>query len=253
MEALILLTLIGILWITSPRRWRRVIQPLFLMVLTAVLITSPVMVKLGTVGLTAPLPADPGETADAIVVLGRGDELRNRRIELTHALWLAKRAPQVFASGMMDAQPIVERLKAMGIPGAKLKGEGCSRDTEENALYTAAILYPQGVRKIILLTDPHHMLRSVFLFRSVGFTVFPQLSPLPPQWETFQRLKFMAREYAGLIKQGVTGKFQPRPTAELERPAPEIIQKFSSWNCKIQGETQVVNPPPSSSPNPSPQ
>ena len=236
MEALILLTLIGIFWLVSPRRWRRrVVQPIAILTLTYVLATSSLMVKLATWGLTIPLPSDLGETTDAIVVLGRGEELRNRRVEVTYELWLAKRAPQVFVSGMMDARPIVERLKEMGLPSPKLGGEGCSQNTKENALYTSAILYPQGVRKIILLTDPYHMLRSLLLFRSVGFTVFPHLSPLPPQWDSLQRIQIIARECLSLIKHWLNGYFQPRSISEIEHPSTEVVQKFSSWNCRVQG------------------
>jgi len=236
MEALILLTLIGIFWLVSPRRWRqRVVKPVMILALVGLLVTSPWMVQLATWGLTISLPVDRGERTDAIIVLGRGEELRERRVDRIHNLWQDGRAPRVFASGMMDAQPIIERLQQKGLPGSILSGEGCSQSTEENALYTAAILYPQGVRKIILLTDPPHMLRSFLLFHSVGFTVIPHLSPLPIQWKALQQTTAILREYAGIVHYALMGRFKQRSTAELEHPPAAILEKFTKWHCRVQG------------------
>ena len=236
MEALILLTLLGIVWLVSPRRWRRqVIKPVALLLLVGLLFTSPWMVQLATWGLTLPLPVDRGGRADAIVVLGRGQELQGRRVDWVYQLWQTERAPRVFASGMMDAQPIVERLRQKGLPGSSLSGEGCSQTTEENALYTAAILYPQGIRRIILLTDTPHMLRSLLLFRSVGFTVIPYLVPLPEQWQTLHRMTALLREYIGIVHYALMGRFHQRSTAELEHPSSALLEKFTSWNCRVKG------------------
>jgi uncharacterized SAM-binding protein YcdF (DUF218 family) len=236
MEALILLTLLGILGLVSPRRWRRrVIKPVTLLVLTCLLVVSPWMVQLAIWGLTVPLPVDRGESVDAIVVLGRGEALQRRRVERVHQLWQTRRAPRVFASGMMDAQPIIEQLQQKGLPGPSLSGESCSQNTEENALYTAAILYPQDVRKIILLTDTPHMLRSFLLFRNVGFTVVPQFSSLPAQWNALQQMAAILREYVGLVHYMLVGRFKPRSAAELEHPPSAILEKFNEWHCRVQG------------------
>lgn len=234
MEALILLTLIGIFWLISPRRWRkRVIQPIAVLACLSLLGTSPWMAQLTTWAITAPLPADSGESADAIVVLGRGEALRDRRIEIANQLWRAKRAPLIFSSGMTDAHLIAEQLNGLGVPGAQLGGESCSQSTEENALYTAAILYPQGARKILLLTDPPHLWRSLLLFQSFGFTVIPHASPLPPEWNSVQQITFILREYVGLANYAFTGRFKQRSSAELEHPSAEIFKKFTDWNCRV--------------------
>ena len=236
MEALILLTLIGIFWLISPRRWRwRVIQPVMILALTGLLATSPWMVQLATWGLTIPLPTDRGEQTDAIVVLGRGEELQGHRVAQIHKLWQADRAPRVFASGMLDAQPIIKRLQQKGLPGSILSGESCSQNTEENALYTSAILYPQGVKKIILLTDTPHMLRSFLLFRNAGFIVIPRFSPLPDQWTSLQQITVIFREYIGLVQYALTGRFKQRSIAELKHPPAAILEKFTEWNCRVQG------------------
>jgi uncharacterized SAM-binding protein YcdF (DUF218 family) len=51
--------------------------------------------------------------------------------------------------------------------------EGRARDTHENALFSAAMLAPAGVHRIILVTGAMHMARSVAEFRAVGFEVIP--------------------------------------------------------------------------------
>ncbi|MHB8253005.1 MAG: YdcF family protein [Acidiferrobacter sp.] len=46
-----------------------------------------------------------------------------------------------------------------------------SKTTAQNAAYSAAILIPQGIRSIFLVTQAWHMRRAVMLFRKAGFTV----------------------------------------------------------------------------------
>jgi uncharacterized SAM-binding protein YcdF (DUF218 family) len=43
--------------------------------------------------------------------------------------------------------------------------EGESRDTHENAVKTVALLAPQGIEKIVLVTDAVHMPRALAHFR----------------------------------------------------------------------------------------
>lgn len=236
MEALIFLTCLGLLWLISSRRWRRrVVGPAILLSLVYLIGTSSWMVSLATQGMLWFLPTDTGESADVIVVLGRGEALRARRLELVEQLWHAKRAPKIFVSGMSDAHPMVEYLKESGIPAASLSGENCSQSTQENALFTAALLYPQGIRKILLLTDPPHLLRAFLLFRSSGFTVIPHPSPVPLQWSSRDQARLVLREYLGLVHYAAIGYFRQRTEAELNQPPAEVTETISSWNCKIQG------------------
>lgn len=195
--------------------------------------TSPPMIALATQGLVLALPADSGVAVDAIVVLGRGELLRNHRVEIASQLWQAKRAPKIFASGMTDTPRIIEILQTIGIPRQMLGGESCSQTTEENALFTAAILYPQGVRQILLITDPPHMLRSLLTFRSFGFTVIPRTSPLPPNWTSTTKPRFIYREYLGLVSYALLGRFQRRPDSELKHPPAAVLEKLATWHCRF--------------------
>lgn len=54
-----------------------------------------------------------------------------------------------------------------------------SRDTHENARRTAAMLLPQGVKRIVLVTHGFHMLRSQAEFEAAGFEVVPAATGLP--------------------------------------------------------------------------
>ncbi|MEM9908170.1 MAG: YdcF family protein [Cyanobacteria bacterium P01_D01_bin.44] len=173
-------------------------------------------------GLTVWLPPDKGQTADAIVVLGRGPDLQKSRIQEATQLWKAGRAPQIFVSGRGDAPKISRQLRAKGIKASALASEDCSRTTEENAEFTAKLLSPE-VRSIILVTDPPHMLRSLLTFRSFGFRVIPHLSDVAYQSSDRNFAIRVVREYAGLIAYGLKGRYFPRETAtEMSTPAESL-------------------------------
>lgn len=179
-------------------------------VIASVLITSPPGIAAATQLLTGLVPSDLGEPAEAIVVLGRGQRSRLDRIEAVTALWRAKRAPKIFASGITDAPLMVKAWKARGIPDEAIDGEGCSRTTEENAQFTAAILRPQGIKRILLVTDPPHLLRSWLTLQSFGFDVIPYGVELPKHLTYRQRAAILFREYGGLVSYGVKGRFFER-------------------------------------------
>ncbi|NJL20110.1 MAG: YdcF family protein [Leptolyngbyaceae cyanobacterium SM1_3_5] len=245
MNVLILLVSLWILWQASTRRWRRwLIHPFAVGLLLYCAATSPIAIQLATQALTASLPTDLSEKVDAIVVLGRGEELRDPRADLTRSLWKANRAPRIFASGMLDARSIVQFLQESGITASALGGEECSQTTAENGLFTAAILHRQPIQKILLVTDPPHMLRSFLVFRSFGFTVTPSFSPLPPNWSTQRQAHLLLREYLALAQYAVSGQFQQHPLAERtaslirdgSQPPAAVLAKISEWNCLVKAQ-----------------
>ncbi len=144
-----------------------------------ILIITPTLSSLGNYFLTRYLPANSSESADAIVVLGRGDEQNQIRAQQSAELWRAQRAPLIFVSGRRDTPIIIDWLHQAQPPidSEAIAGEPCSLTTEQNAEFTAAILWPQGVHKIILATDRPHMRRSQLTFESFGFTVIPHVIP----------------------------------------------------------------------------
>ncbi|HEY9698576.1 MAG TPA: YdcF family protein [Trichocoleus sp.] len=203
-----LLILIFLPWLLRPLRYKGLISGSgLLLLLVYLLVGSPIALAPGNQILTRFLPEDPGTKTDAIVVLGRGSELRQERVQIASQLWQAKRAPFIFASGSGDAIEIVDSLKQSGIPPQAIDGEPCSRTTEENAQFTAALLQPRGVKRILLVTDPPHMLRSFLTYRSLGFEVIPHLNPLPSQLAERKEAFLLVREYFGLMSYGLKGRF----------------------------------------------
>lgn len=131
---------------------------------------------------------------DAIVVLGgmiNNLSLYNNRIELgdsadrlTDAILLYKKnkAAKIIitgGSGILFYQKNPESfqakkfLMAMGIAEESILIETESRNTAENAIYTAKILNQKQWKKIILITSAFHMKRSEALFRKQGLAVLP--------------------------------------------------------------------------------
>lgn len=110
MEELTVLVLLGIVWLISSKRWRRrFLTSLILTVAVCLLMMPHWGVFLATQGLLIGLPPDSGKPVQAIVVLGRGDALRQRRLETVEQLWQQQRAPKIFMSGMLDAEFMVEQ------------------------------------------------------------------------------------------------------------------------------------------------
>ncbi len=169
-----------------------------------IFVPLPPIETLANAGLVRAVPDDTGTTADAIVILGRGHNLRNPRIDVATQLWQQERAPRLFASGRGDGPQIVHQLQSSGIPAETLDDENCSQTTAENAKFTAALLQPQGIQRIILVTDPPHMLRSLLTFQNAGFQVIPHPSPLP-QLPQRQKALIVYREYAGMVSYALKG------------------------------------------------
>jgi len=108
-----------------------------------------------------------------------------------------------------EAQLMREALAVMGVPGRDMLLEGASRDTHDNALYSAVVLDGKGVRKILLVTSAFHMRRARALFETQGFEVVPaptdyqRLVALPvlPRWlpsvDDLARTSIALKEHVG--------------------------------------------------------
>jgi uncharacterized SAM-binding protein YcdF (DUF218 family) len=234
METLIFFAVLWLLWLISPRSWkRRFILPVAIIGLIYLFITSPIMLILASQGLTFSVPQDSGEKADAIVILGRGEALRTPRVVLGNELWQQKRSPKIFVSGMLDAEEIIAYLEKKGVSRLEISGEKCSQNTEENVQFTTALLYPQGIQKILLVTDVPHMLRSQILFQNYGFKVIPRMIPLPLQWSNNKQLKTVLREYAALVHYQWNGYLRNRTQEEIVNPSEKVSDRLKNWNCRI--------------------
>jgi len=161
------------------------------------LMSLPVMVEWGAgalesePALTQSQWSTLAEQADAIVVLGSGRErgdpawgsdqptgvgLERQR----YAARLAKASglPILTSGGLHYGTPPTEAaLMAESLLNdfdVKVRWqEGRSRTTWENAQFTAQVLEPQSVKRIVLVTQAWHMQRAVWSFEQAGFTVVP--------------------------------------------------------------------------------
>lgn len=214
--ALPLLIALTLLPRLRPRRpWkRRLSQTGLVLVIGYSLLSLPWAARLGGQGLMWMTPADRGQPAEAIVVLGRGPDFRPSRVAVAVDLWEQGRAPLIFASGGGDATELGEMLAAAGVPRSAIEGEPCSATTNENAEFTAALLQPQGIRRIVLVTDRPHLLRSTLTFRSFGFEVIPHPSPVPSSLSERQQHRLVVREWAGLVSYGLLGRYFTQSVTE---------------------------------------
>ena len=131
--------------------------------------------------------------AQAIVVLGGAvapPSGSNAEIDLGAAadrVWYAARlfhagkAPLLLLSGGSDperdafseARAMALFLADLGVPGQAMLLEDRSRNTRENATFSAALLKTRGIERILLVTSALHMPRAVALFKAQGLQVVP--------------------------------------------------------------------------------
>ncbi len=128
----------------------------------------------------------PMANADAIVVLGcalRADDAPGpslaARTQHAVALWQAKRAPILLFSGRdatfqpSQAQAAAHLAHRLGVPRGAMLTEDASRDTWQNAAFSAEILKRHGWHRIVLVSDPSHLWRASQHFRHFGIEVAP--------------------------------------------------------------------------------
>lgn len=130
---------------------------------------------------TAALPQ-----ADAVVVLGGGsrytwldrpnvrpESLQSSRLAAGARAWQAGRAPYIVLSGGgeggdSEAQMMAAAIAKLGVPSSALLLEERSRNTRDNARYTAQLAERFRMRRVLLVTSSLHMPRAIEQFRQAG-------------------------------------------------------------------------------------
>jgi uncharacterized SAM-binding protein YcdF (DUF218 family) len=189
---LLVLALVGASWCGD--RWRRTFRSIGI---AAILIL--ITVAMTPLGLMAAAPLEnrfPQPAADipppfGIIVLGgavnglvtkaRGKIVFDEGERMIEAAFLAKRYPQarvVFTGGSgsligesKEAPAARELLIKLGVDPARIIVEDKSRNTEENAQFTAAIVRPEPKQRWLLVTSAFHMPRAIGVFEKAGFDV----------------------------------------------------------------------------------
>jgi uncharacterized SAM-binding protein YcdF (DUF218 family) len=88
-------------------------------------------------------------------------------------------APHVLVTGDGDCKDIQNILISRGVPSAAISIECESRNTMENAEFSAAIMKRMGVHRAILVTSWYHLRRALGSFRKAdpGVEFLPE-SPI---------------------------------------------------------------------------
>jgi uncharacterized SAM-binding protein YcdF (DUF218 family) len=144
----------------------------------------------------APYPALAVEQlpqAQAVVVLGGAirpaepgqlwPDMQSSADRVWHGarLYHAGKAPLVVLTGgsnpalsaTSEAEAMRLLLRDMGVPESALLLEERSRNTRQNAAFTAEILKARGISSVLLVTSALHMRRAVALFEAEGLVVTP--------------------------------------------------------------------------------
>jgi uncharacterized SAM-binding protein YcdF (DUF218 family) len=207
-----LVTMFIAVLLSHTKRWKAFLLKTIVGLAVAYLfIISPPGAALAVEGLNSFLPVDQGQTADAIVVLGRGPLLNEERSQKAAQFWREQRAPIILATGYHnEAHHLLALITAQGIPESALLEEPYARTTEENAVLSAQMLRQRQAKRLILITDSPHMLRSLLTFRSLGFEVIPEPIPLPSDLPSIAVSITALREYVGLMSYASAGRFHSR-------------------------------------------
>ncbi len=193
------------------------------------LVTPPPALSSGAVAdLRAVAPAQ----KTAIVVLGAGRELfapeygasnlNSLGMErLRYGLWLSRATglPVAFSGGIAHGAlegateaEIAQRIATNEFQRPLRWAEDRSRDTGENATYAVALLRPQGIERVVLVTHGFHMLRAVAAFERAAIRAGVSLSIVPaplglasrgdgwmPSAEGLQLSRMAVREWLGRL------------------------------------------------------
>ncbi|MFO6418813.1 YdcF family protein [Hylemonella sp. W303a] len=126
-----------------------------------------------------------GSTESSYVWEGHDQPALNGAAErLTAALPLLLRDPrlvllytggegELLASGPSEAERARRFYAEQGVPPARLLLESASRNTHDNAVFSAALPGVDRTRPWLLITSAWHMPRSLLTFRKAGWNVTP--------------------------------------------------------------------------------
>lgn len=145
-----------------------------------------VLLVLMAVGVDGFGQQDLARPVDAIVVLGArvepggvpGDSLRHRTLRAVQ-LFRQGVAPAILFTGGVGKNPPSEArvarelARSLDVPEAACVLEEQSTSTWENAICAADICRKRGWRRVVVVSDPYHLLRASRNFRKVGLEVYP--------------------------------------------------------------------------------
>ncbi len=165
--------------------------------------------------------------ADAVVVLGARvlpggvpSGALYARVEKAVELYRGGIAPRlVFSGGVGDNPPSEAQVMRsvavrLGVPAEACVLEEQSHSTEQNTRYSAELLRSLGARRVVVVSDPYHLLRARQYFRLQGFEVATSPALLTERnLHAVERFYWTVRESFALLL---------HPRVLLARPPPAL-------------------------------
>ncbi len=195
------------------------------------LIISPLFSKPAIQLLTSFVPPDTGEPVDAVVVLARNPYIQGDRYSTAVDMIENGRADRLLIIGNHQGKRVFQGLVQRNLSPEVLMSAMSARTTKQEAYLAAAALGNRGFNKIILITDPPHMLRAWLTFQGLGFTVIPHIEPLPSSVPHHNRSFLAIREYLGLVSYGALGRFQRASAHDLSQRASALAKHLPLERC----------------------
>ena len=177
---------------------------------------------------------------DGIVVLGGAENAQITHVRktpafndagerMTETMSLARRFPNariVFSGGSGELiKPTGSNAAAaemifveQGLDRTRLVLEGESRNTQENAAFTKALIKPRPGERWMLVTSAFHMARSMGCFRKVGWEMLPwpvdyrtsgredYFYPVSVPTDGFRLVDLALKEWIGLVAYRLSGR-----------------------------------------------
>ena len=197
---------------------------------------------------------------DGIIVLGgamngatstaRGQPVFDEGERVVEAVLLAKRYPNariIFTGGSgslfrvsTEAAEAKKLMVELGVDPSRITLEDKSRNTKENAEFTAAMIHPKPSERWLLVTSAFHMTRSMGVFEKAGFNViaypvaFRTRGPgrdLPWDFSPANNLRVFetaTREWIGLAAYWATGRIDDLFPGPLEPEPAQATKKGSA-------------------------
>ena len=183
-------------------------------------------------------PAMPTQQYAGVVVLGGalesgyvgegGEEpqVNGAAERMTTVLPLLRQAPDLavvftggngeyFGNGPSEAERVRRFFVQLGLDPQRIRLEDQSRNTYENAVFTARLSGIDPRKPWILITSAYHMPRALAVFRKQGWNVIPYSvdfrAGLATPWTTyslsdFEKWHVALREYIGMVAYQLSGR-----------------------------------------------
>lgn len=103
-------------------------------------------------------------------------------------------------SGAVEAEAARDYLMLQGVPAEAFRLEAMSHTTWENFYFASQELQGDSARSCLVVTDPFHMQRCLWIASEVGLKPYPAPSFEGPGWKPRGMLFYTSREMAAWVK-----------------------------------------------------